>query len=94
MKIDSLSISDQLADAIAFLGEFVGTTLFCFFAFSGTTVASLPATSVTDSGATSTQGAVQPSPNTSSRESSLMLSDFLGSLDRLYLCGILTTSRM
>jgi len=52
--------------AIAFLGEFVGTTLFCFFAFSGTTVASLPATSVTDSGATSTQGAVQPSPNTSS----------------------------
>lgn len=53
-------------DAIAFLGEFVGTTLFCFFAFAGTTVASLPATSVTDSGATATQGAVQPSPNTSS----------------------------
>ncbi|GAA5899884.1 hypothetical protein JCM8208_005532 [Rhodotorula glutinis] len=52
--------------AIAFLGEFVGTTLFCFFAFAGTTVASLPATSVTDSGATATQGAVQPSPNTSS----------------------------
>ncbi|GAA5872001.1 hypothetical protein JCM16303_000941 [Sporobolomyces ruberrimus] len=52
--------------AIAFVGEFVGTTLFTFFAFSGTTVASLPATSVTDSGATSTQGAVQPSPNTSS----------------------------
>ncbi|KPV76267.1 uncharacterized protein RHOBADRAFT_10302, partial [Rhodotorula graminis WP1] len=48
------------------LGEFVGTTLFCFFAFAGTTVASLPATSVTDSGATATQGAVQPSPNTSS----------------------------
>ncbi|GAA5986080.1 hypothetical protein JCM5350_004424 [Sporobolomyces pararoseus] len=52
--------------AIAFVGEFVGTTLFCFFAFSGTTVASLPATSVTDSGAQSNMGAVQPSPNTSS----------------------------
>ncbi|GAA5896137.1 uncharacterized protein JCM6883_001727 [Sporobolomyces salmoneus] len=52
--------------AIAFVGEFVGTTLFCFFAFAGTTVASLPATSVTDSGATSDMGAVQPSPNTSS----------------------------
>merc|ERR1712093_56062 len=52
--------------AIAFLGEFAGTTLFCFFAFAGTTVASLPATSVTDSGATANQGAVQPSPNTSS----------------------------
>ncbi|GAA5930292.1 uncharacterized protein JCM15063_004766 [Sporobolomyces koalae] len=52
--------------AIAMLGEFVGTTLFCFFAFAGTTVASLPATSVTDSGATASEGAVQPSPNTSS----------------------------
>lgn len=57
------------SDAIAFLGEFAGTTLFCFFAFAGTTVASLPATSVTDSGATANQGAVQPSPNTSSCES-------------------------
>ncbi|GAA6010650.1 hypothetical protein JCM11491_003010 [Sporobolomyces phaffii] len=51
---------------IAFVGEFVGTTLFTFFAFSGTTVASLPATSVTGSGATADAGAVQPSPNTSS----------------------------
>ncbi|GAA6062069.1 hypothetical protein JCM10212_003567 [Sporobolomyces blumeae] len=51
---------------IAMLGEFVGTTLFTFFAFAGTTVASLPATSVTNSGAQATQGAVQPSPNTSS----------------------------
>lgn len=55
-------------DAIAFLGEFAGTTLFTLFAFAGTTVASLPATSVTSSGATADAGAVQPSPNTSSRE--------------------------
>lgn len=41
--------------------------LFTFFAFAGTTVASLPATSVTNSGATADAGAVQPSPNTSSR---------------------------
>ncbi|GAA5963567.1 hypothetical protein JCM8115_002032 [Rhodotorula mucilaginosa] len=52
--------------AIAFLGEFAGTTLFTLFAFAGTTVASLPATSVTSSGATADAGAVQPSPNTSS----------------------------
>ncbi|GAA5868246.1 hypothetical protein JCM3774_000616 [Rhodotorula dairenensis] len=52
--------------AIAFLGEFAGTTLFTLFAFAGTTVASLPATSVTNSGATADAGAVQPSPNTSS----------------------------
>ncbi|GAA5984206.1 hypothetical protein JCM10908_006090 [Rhodotorula pacifica] len=52
--------------AIAFVGEFVGTLLFTLFAFTGTTVASLPATSVTSSGATADAGAVQPSPNTSS----------------------------
>ena len=33
----------DITDFVAFLGEFVGTTLFLFFAFAGTTVANVGA---------------------------------------------------
>lgn len=46
---------DRLPDLVAALGEFVGTTMFLYFAFSGTAVANIPAGTGGDS--TTTVGA-------------------------------------
>jgi aquaporin related protein len=58
--------------ALAMVGEYVGTTLFCFFAFGGTQVALVPNTSITGATATanadgsSSAAATIQAPNTSS----------------------------
>lgn len=40
------------SDFVAFIGEFVGTTMFLFFAFSGTQVANIGAGTVSDDSTT------------------------------------------
>lgn len=44
--------SNNIADFVAAIGEFVGTTMFLFFAFAGTQVANIQSTASTDSSST------------------------------------------
>ncbi|GAA5868373.1 hypothetical protein JCM3774_003271 [Rhodotorula dairenensis] len=59
----SLVIKSHL---VAALGEFVGTTLFLFFAFAGTQVANSPANSITGQTASGLNGSTVSTVNTSS----------------------------
>lgn len=43
LKIQYITKAWSLIDIVAALGEFVGTTMFLFFAFTGTAVAKIPA---------------------------------------------------
>ena len=56
-RLHSLISLTHLADFVAFVGEFVGTTMFLFFAFSGTQVANIDSSATPDSNTTTNESA-------------------------------------
>lgn len=53
----STSLTHSIKDFVAFVGEFVGTTMFLFFAFSGTQVANIDSSANPDQNTTTNEAA-------------------------------------
>jgi aquaporin related protein len=54
------NIANKIADTVAVIGEFVGTTLFLFFAFGGTQVANIGAGQTADNSTTGASTGFNP----------------------------------